>query len=141
MSLPMTPGLCFTLVEDVRAGALAVFQGYAEALQDPGLDGPLLWLVFNVFASKANMSDLLEAAAFVGDPEALITRVVEGGYVVFDGAHYQITPKALGLVEKLSAHSQEANRQWRREITEVTSVETLDQALLTLWGNVKAAEA
>lgn len=141
MSLPTTTGLCFALVEDVRGGALAVFQRFAAALQEPELDGPLLWLVFNALASRVNADDLVEVAAFVGEPASLIDRVLGGGYLEFDGEHYRATPKAAELAERLNGISQNANRQWREEITQGASTESLDQTLLTLWGKLTVPSA
>jgi hypothetical protein len=141
MSPPTTPGLCFALVEDVRAGALAVFQRYAAALQEPGLDGPVLWLVFNALAGRLSAEDLNEVAAFVGDPAPQIDRVLGGGYLEIDGEHYRATPKAAALAERLSGISENANREWREEITRGGPAETLDQTLLTLWGKLAVPNA
>lgn len=121
--------------EEVRAAALGVFGRFASELAEPGIDGGLLWLVFNVLAGPATREELNDAASFVQAPRELIDRAVSGGWIEAVDGRYAPTERLRALSARVMAVSQRVNLAWRESITQGASSAQLDEALQVLVGN------
>lgn len=127
-----------SLIEDVRAAALASFQSYVRELDEPDLGAPLLWLIINVGASSVTPDALAEIASFVGDPDALMNQAFQGGWIETNAELLLLSPKSQRVVARLSAISQRNNQSWRDQLVESNPVAKLDEALIALRGAMSA---
>lgn len=124
------------LAEEIRAAAMSVFQRFASEIAEPGVDGALLWLAFNVLASPATAEELHEVASFVQSPRELIARAVEGGWIDCLNDRFTATNRLRSLTKRISEISQRNNLAWRETITRGESPAELDGTINLLLGEL-----
>jgi hypothetical protein len=128
--------VALAMIEDVRAATLSVFDRFATELHEPGVDGALLWLIFNVLSGPMTTAELSETAAFVDAPEPLLERIASGGWIECEGDQVTASPQAKQLLARVSTISQRNNLAWRETITQGDPPTELDATLSILLGQL-----
>ncbi len=123
-----------SLIEDVRAAALAAFHRFARELDEPRLDAAILRLIFNVGASRVTRDELAEVAGFIDDADPLIERALNSGWIEPGMDRLALSPRSKHVVARLTVISQRNNQSWREQITQSSRTTSLDEALATLRG-------
>jgi hypothetical protein len=129
------PG-ALAMVEEVRAAALSVFDRFATELNEPGVDGTLLWLIFNVLSGLMTSEELTETAAFIDIPDTLTARLAAGGWIEQAGNQISASQQARQLLARVSSISQRNNLAWRERITHGAVPNELDATLAVLLGEL-----